>query len=616
MYMHFTDNATHCIPLLLNSSNSSKNGTILITLRHNTLYKRDTPFAHQKAVIKHNPKELVTRYHKKYLHLNSFNLDTIPCLYLTSHSGRLPVSTVGDDAEWIGDIQLGTPRRNFTLNFDTGSSDLWVTSVFCQACKGKTLYDPKKSSTFKKIEPNLKWNTGYLDGSNVSGFIAQETVYLDGIQVSKQSFALATNQTHHFQGDVIDGVMGLGLPMNSRISGFKTLLDNIISNILISVFSVRLIHKKKGGGGEYLFGGIDNSKMKGTITYVQVVSQREWAIPATNMYVGHNPINIGGKAVIDTGTTIILVNDQTADQIYKNIPNSKFTKLKYNTEDLNGSWVIPCKTLSKYAITFVFGGRNFVVPIEDLILEPVDKTHCYSGIQAGAPKDVWIVGGIFIKQQAEQALSEVLKAVALEKNEQTVEKTKANSYSLNLTLILIQPLLESSGIKSMLKKRNQWDEESFDQVSPSPTSSVKKLLGVDSTDDSSSDDKEDDKDDEYKDKKSRDDEVSLSNPFDAPSSSKDSEWKLKNGESVTEECLGGESQKKAKKPDAFVMSVIRLGLSCIVDLTSEFDNGMWTFFGEEWDDLKAKVYGQLNITPLKFEGIIHESVKKIDEVWK
>ncbi|CAG8462094.1 2199_t:CDS:10, partial [Paraglomus occultum] len=83
--------------------------------------------------------------------------------------------------------------------------------------------------------------------------------------------------------------------------------------------------------------------------------------------------------------------------------------------------------------------------------------------------------------------------------------------------------------------------------------------------------------------------------FDDSFSLKDSEWKLKNGELVT-------------------AVLARLGLSSIVDLTSEFTNGMWTFFGEDWDILKAKVYNQLNITPLKFEGIIHKSVKTIEEM--
>ncbi|CAJ0836493.1 15311_t:CDS:2 [Entrophospora sp. SA101] len=34
----------------------------------------------------------------------------------------------------------------------------------------------------------------------------------------------------------------------------------------------------------------------------------------------------------------------------------------------------------------------------------------------------------------------------------------------------------------------------------------------------------------------------------------------------------------------------------------------------KWDDLKTKVYGQFNFTPLHFEGIILETIKAIEEV--
>ncbi|CAJ0764793.1 10897_t:CDS:2, partial [Entrophospora sp. SA101] len=102
-------------------------------------------------------------------------------------------------------------------------------------------------------------------------------------------------------------------------------------------------------------------------------------------------------------------------------------------------------------------------------------------------------------------------------------------------------------------------------------------------------------------------------------SKKETEWKLKNGKLVTEILAEGTmktmeaSKTNTKRPKAFYNNVIRLGLSYIVDLTSEFEIGMHTFFGEEWDDLKTKVYGQLNLTPLHFEGIILETIKAIEE---
>uniref|UniRef100_A0AC34FGF6 Peptidase A1 domain-containing protein n=1 Tax=Panagrolaimus sp. ES5 TaxID=591445 RepID=A0AC34FGF6_9BILA len=52
-------------------------------------------------------------------------------------TGTQPFIDYFDDF-YLGIISLGTPKQNFTVVLDTGSSNLWVIDVKCksQACKG------------------------------------------------------------------------------------------------------------------------------------------------------------------------------------------------------------------------------------------------------------------------------------------------------------------------------------------------------------------------------------------------------------------------------------------------------------------------------------------------
>jgi cathepsin D len=103
---------------------------------------------------------------------------------------------------WYGTISIGTPPKVFTgvtllssvqnwptdlvpyiVDFDTGSSDLFVPSKNCDStCSGHTVYDPDASST--KQDRNKTFSLAYGDGTTtVSGEQYGDNVIIAGLVV-------------------------------------------------------------------------------------------------------------------------------------------------------------------------------------------------------------------------------------------------------------------------------------------------------------------------------------------------------------------------------------------------------------------------------------------------
>ncbi|KAK9161878.1 hypothetical protein Syun_008219 [Stephania yunnanensis] len=215
------------------------------------------------------------------------------------------------DAQYFGVISIGTPPQNFTVVFDTGSSNLWVPSSKCYfsiACYLHGRYKASRSHTYIK---NGKTCSIHYGSGSISGFFSQDNVQVGDLVVKDQVFIEATLEgSLTFVLAKFDGILGLGFQEIS-VGNVTPVWYNMMDQGLVSekVFSFWINRNQAAGdGGELVFGGVDPKHFKGEHTYVPVTRKGYWQLEMGDFLIGNYSTGFckgGCAAIVDSGTSLL-----------------------------------------------------------------------------------------------------------------------------------------------------------------------------------------------------------------------------------------------------------------------------------------------------------------------
>jgi len=348
---------------------------------------------------------------KKAPRTNKNSIPNVAAHLYTKYTGQIPPKSllrgapvpVTDfaDTQYYGPISLGTPKQNFLVVFDTGSSNLWVPSQKCAwtdvACELHSRYDSTKSSTY--VANGTTFNIQYGSGS-MTGFLSQDTLTFGEFAVKNQVFAEATGEPGiAFVTAKFDGILGMAF-VTISVDYVTPVWYNLLSQGLVqnAVFSFWLSNDPQGqSGGELYLGGTDSKYYNGSITWAPLTNTTYWQYQLDDFKVAGNSTGwcTNCRAIADSGTSLIV-----GPTAYINQLNTRLGAIIYN-----GEGIFPtCPNFSTLpTIELVISGKSFSLTPQQYVVQvsTLGQTTCISGfVGLDIPKPygpLWIVGDVFMR---------------------------------------------------------------------------------------------------------------------------------------------------------------------------------------------------------------------------
>lgn len=233
----------------------------------------------------------------------------------------------------------------------------------------------------------------------MAGNVYRDTVNISGLVAPHQAIEAATNVSTSFVSETSrDGILGLGFSSINSIQPHvqKTFFETVQAHLASPVFAAALKHNAPGS---FDFGYIDDTKFQGDeIHYTSVNnSNGMWTINVTGYSVGgatSSPKPVPLRAVVDTGTSVIMLPEDVVREYYARIAGS-------DNNPAVGGWVFDCSSDLPDLLLALDDHYTAVVPGSLLNYSPLGGPGnlCYGSLQGQGSLDTSVLGDPFLKSQ-------------------------------------------------------------------------------------------------------------------------------------------------------------------------------------------------------------------------
>jgi len=277
--------------------------------------------------------------------------------------------------------------------FDTGSTNIWISSDLCStgACKlpGRHKFNHTASATFNYPSSMLNLTVQFGTGK-ITGPQAVDDFHIGPFTVASQTFAMIQTEAGSVFHDVpFEGIVGMAFDKMSA-NGVQPFFDSVIKQKALKNNEFAFYFSKDNPSANAIFwGGVDKSFYDGELQYFPVVDPYYWSLKLLNFKIGNdvllgpsdtyksnslletsNPSRKwnGPVAIVDTGTTFFTAEADKFSSVMEKIPPAMCNVV---TDTSHPPITVTLENVLGKAADFVMTNKQYMTQYGT-----GDKAHC------------------------------------------------------------------------------------------------------------------------------------------------------------------------------------------------------------------------------------------------